>query len=279
MQKITLSEIETLQKIAKEIRKDIIKMTGNAGSGHPGGSLSCVEILITLFFKVMKHDPKNPTWSERDRFVLSKGHGAPALYATLAQCGYIEREELLTLRKIGSRLQGHPDKRFLPLLEVSTGSLGQGLSVGVGIALAGKIDKKDYRVYVLIGDGESQEGQVWEAAMFSSFHKLDNLCAIMDYNKFQLDGKISEILDIEPVIKKWESFGWEVFEVRDGHNFEELLWAFEEAKKIKYKPQIIIAHTIKGKGVSFMEGNNHFHGRAPNKEEEIKALKEISEDL
>ncbi|MEO0240191.1 MAG: transketolase [candidate division WOR-3 bacterium] len=279
MQRITFSEIETLQKIAKEIRKDIIKMTGNAGSGHPGGSLSCVEILVSLFFKVMRHDPKNPTWSERDRFILSKGHGAPALYATLAQCGYIEREELLTLRKIGSRLQGHPDKRFLPLLEVSTGSLGQGLSVGVGVALAGKIDKKDYRVYVLIGDGESQEGQVWEAAMFSSFHKLDNLCAIMDYNKFQLDGRISEILDIEPVIKKWQSFGWEVFEVKDGHNFEEILWAFEEAKKIKHKPQIIIAHTIKGKGVSFMEGNNHFHGRAPNKEEEIRALKEISEDL
>lgn len=279
MQKITLSEIETLQKIAKEIRKDIIKMTGNAGSGHPGGSLSCVEILVSLFFKVMKHDPKNPKWEERDRFILSKGHAAPALYATLAQCGYIDREELLTLRKIGSRLQGHPDKRFLPLLEVSTGSLGQGLSVGVGIALAGKIDKKDYRVYVLIGDGESQEGQVWEAAMFSSFHKLDNLCAIMDYNKFQLDGKISEILDIEPVVKKWQSFGWEVFEVKDGHNFEELIFVFEEAKKIKDRPQIIIAHTIKGKGVSFMEGNNHFHGRAPNKEEEIKALKEISEDL
>lgn len=279
MQKLTLSEIETLQKIAKEIRKDIIKMTGNAGSGHPGGSLSCVEILVSLFFKIMRHDPKNPEWEERDRFILSKGHAAPALYATLAQCGYIEREELLTLRKIGSRLQGHPDKRFLPLLEVSTGSLGQGLSVGVGIALAGKIDKKDYRVYVLIGDGESQEGQVWEAAMFSSFHKLDNLCAIMDYNKFQLDGRISEILDIEPLIEKWRSFGWEVFEVKDGHNFEEILWAFKEAKKVKDKPQIIIAHTIKGKGVSFMEGNNHFHGRAPNKEEEIKALKEISEDL
>ncbi len=279
MQRINFSEIDTLQEIAKEIRKDIIRMTGNAGSGHPGGSLSCVEILVSLFFKVMRHDPKNPKWEDRDRFILSKGHGAPALYATLARCGYIEREELLTLRKIGSRLQGHPDKRFLPFLEVSTGSLGQGLSVGVGIALAGKIDKKDYRVYVLIGDGESQEGQIWEAAMFSSFHKLANLCAIMDYNKFQLDGRISEILDIEPVINKWQSFGWEVFEVKDGHNFEEIFSAFEKAKNVKNKPQIIIAHTIKGKGVSFMEGNNYFHGRAPNKEEEIKALKEISEDL
>jgi len=278
MQKTCIKDLEKLQSIAKEVRKDIIRMTGNAGSGHPGGSLSCVEILITLFFKIMRHDPKNPKWEDRDRFILSKGHGAPALYAVLAQSGYISREELLTLRKINSRLQGHPDKRFLDILEVSTGSLGQGLSVGVGIALAGKIDKKDYRVYVLIGDGESQEGQVWEAAMFSSFHKLDNLCAIMDYNKFQLDGKISEILDIEPVIKKWESFGWKVFEV-NGHSFEELIEAFNEAKKIKDKPQIIIAHTIKGKGVSFMEGNNHFHGRAPNKEEEKRALEEISEDL
>jgi len=278
MQKTCIKDLEKLKSIAKEVRKDIIRMTGNAGSGHPGGSLSCVEILITLFFKIMRHDPKNPKWEDRDRFILSKGHAAPALYAVLAQSGYIDKKELLTLRKIGSRLQGHPDKRFLDILEVSTGSLGQGLSVGVGIALAGKIDKKDYRVYVLIGDGESQEGQIWEAAMFSSFHKLDNLCAIMDYNKFQLDGKISEILDIEPVIKKWESFGWKVFEV-DGHSFEELIEAFNEAKNIKGKPQIIIAHTIKGKGVSFMEGNNHFHGRAPNKEEEKRALEEIGEDL
>jgi transketolase len=278
MQKTCIKDLEKLKSIAKEVRKDIIRMTGNAGSGHPGGSLSCVEILITLFFKIMRHDPKNPKWEDRDRFILSKGHAAPALYAVLAQSGYIDKKELLTLRKIGSRLQGHPDKRFLDILEVSTGSLGQGLSVGVGIALAGKIDKKDYRVYVLIGDGESQEGQIWEAAMFSSFHKLDNLCAIMDYNKFQLDGKISEILDIEPVKKKWESFGWKVFEV-DGHSFEELIEAFNEAKNIKGKPQIIIAHTIKGKGVSFMEGNNHFHGRAPNKEEEKRALEEIGEDL
>jgi len=278
MQKTCIKDLEKLKSIAKEVRKDIIRMTGNAGSGHPGGSLSCVEILITLFFKIMRHDPKNPKWEDRDRFILSKGHAAPALYAVLAQSGYINREELLTLRKINSRLQGHPDRRFLDILEVSTGSLGQGLSVGVGIALAGKIDKKDYRVYVLIGDGESQEGQVWEAAMFSSFHKLDNLCAIMDYNKFQLDGRIKDILDIEPVIKKWESFGWKVFEV-NGHSFEELIEAFNEAKNIKGKPQIIIAHTIKGKGVSFMEENNHFHGRAPNKEEEKRALEEISEDI
>lgn len=225
----------------------------------------------------MKHDPANPEWEERDRFLLSKGHGAPALYAVLAKCGYIDKELLLTLRKLGSPLQGHPDKRFLPILETSTGSLGQGLSIGVGMALAGKIDKKDYRVYIVIGDGESQEGQVWEAAMFSAFHKLDNLCAIMDYNKFQLDGPIKEILDIEPIVRKWESFGWEVFEV-NGHSFDELIYAFEEAKRIKDKPQIIIAHTIKGKGVSFMEENNYFHGKAPSKEQKEEALKELGKD-
>lgn len=278
MHKIEIQKIEKLQSIAKDIRKDIIKMTGEAGSGHPGGSLSCVEILVTLFFHVMKHDPANPEWKDRDRFLLSKGHGVPALYAVLAKCGYIDQNLLPTLRKFGSPLQGHPDKRFLPVLEASTGSLGQGLSIGVGMALAGKIDKKDYTVYVVIGDGESQEGQVWEAAMFSSFHKLDNLCAIMDYNKFQLDGPIKEILDIEPVVRKWESFGWEVFEV-NGHSFEELIGVFEESKKIKGKPKIVIAHTIKGKGVSFMEENNYFHGKAPTEKQKQDALKELDKDL
>lgn len=277
MQKTKIQKIEELEKIAKEIRKDIIRMTGEAGSGHPGGSLSCVEILVTLFFHIMKHDPKNPEWEDRDRFLLSKGHAAPALYSVLARAGYIDESLLPTLRKLGSPLQGHPDRRFLPVLEASTGSLGQGLSIGIGMALAGKIDKKNYRVYVVIGDGESQEGQVWEAAMFSSFHGLDNLCAIMDYNKFQLDGPIREILDIEPVVKKWESFGWEVFEV-NGHSFEELINAFEEAKKVKGKPQIIIAHTIKGKGISFMEENNYFHGRAPTSEQKEEALRELEEN-
>ncbi len=277
MHKIEIQKIEKLQSIAKDIRKDVIRMTGEAGSGHPGGSLSCVEILVTLFFHIMRHDPANPEWKDRDRFLLSKGHGVPALYAVLAKCGYIDQNLLLTLRKFGSPLQGHPDKRFLPVLEASTGSLGQGLSIGVGMALAGKIDKKDHKVYVVIGDGESQEGQVWEAAMFCSFHKLDNLCAIMDYNKFQLDGAIKEILDIEPVVNKWKSFGWEVFEV-NGHSFEELINAFEEAKKVKGKPQIIIAHTIKGKGVSFMEENNYFHGKAPTKEQKEEALRELGKD-
>ncbi len=277
MHKIEIQKIEKLQSIAKHIRKDIIRMIGEAGSGHPGGSLSCVEILVTLFFHTMRHDPANPKWRDRDRFLLSKGHGAPALYAVLAMCGYIDPGLLLTLRKLGSPLQGHPDKRFLPILETSTGSLGQGLSIGIGMALAGKIDKKDYTVYVVIGDGESQEGQVWEAAMFSSFHKLDNLCTIMDYNKFQLDGPIKEILDIEPLVRKWESFGWEVFEV-NGHSFEELIMVFEESKKVKEKPKIIIAHTIKGKGVSFMEENNNFHGKAPSKEQKEKALRELGKD-
>lgn len=266
-----------LPSVAKEIRKDVIRMLGKAGSGHPGGSLSEAEILTALFFHQMRYDPKNPRWEDRDRFVLSKGHGCPALYAAMARAGFFPREELMTLREIGTRLQGHPDIRKLPILEASTGSLGQGLSISSGIALAGKIDKKDYRVYCLMSDGETQEGQTWEAAGFAGFHQLDNLTAILDYNKFQLDGPIKEILDVAPVREKWESFRWFVQEV-DGHDLDQLLKALEQAKQKKGAAQLIIAHTTKGKGVSFMEDNNYFHGVAPTAEETEAALKELDGD-
>lgn len=249
-------------------------MLTEAGSGHPGGSLSCIDILTALYFKIMRHDPKKPKWPDRDRFILSKGHGAPALYAALAYSGYFGKDQLMTLRKLGSPLQGHPDMRRLPGIEASTGSLGQGLSVGVGIALAGKMDKKDYRTYVVISDGENHEGQIWEAAGFAGHHKLDNLVTILDYNKFQLDDAIKNILDIEPIVDKWKAFGFHTFEI-DGHDMNAIVETLEKAKQVKGKPVMIVAHTIKGKGVSFMENNNHFHGVAPTKEEELRALKEL----
>ncbi len=249
-------------------------MLTEAGSGHPGGSLSCIDILTALYFKIMRHDPAKPKWPDRDRFILSKGHGAPALYAALAYSGYFAKDQLMTLRKLGSPLQGHPDMRRLPGVEASTGSLGQGLSIGVGIALAGKLDKKDYRTYVVISDGENHEGQIWEAAAFAGHHKLDHLVAILDYNKFQLDDAIKNILDIEPIVDKWKAFGFHTFEI-DGHDMNAIVDTLEKAKQVKGKPVMIIAHTIKGKGVSFMENNNHFHGVAPTKEEEAKALKEL----
>lgn len=268
--------VEELKKKAQEIRREIIRMLAEAGSGHPGGSLSATDILACLFFNVMNHDPKNPKWADRDRFVISKGHGVPAVYATLALAGYFPKEELLTLRKIGSRLQGHPDVRKLPFLEASTGSLGQGLSAGIGMALARRIDKKDYYVYVLLSDGETNEGQTWEAAASASHHGPGHLIAVLDYNKFQLDGAVSEILDMEPMHKKWESFDWAVREI-DGHNIPEILEAIAWAKTVQDRPVILIAHTVKGKGVSFMENNNEFHGIAPSKEEAVRALKELGE--
>ncbi|MCD6540119.1 MAG: transketolase [Candidatus Omnitrophica bacterium] len=270
------AKIKFLKKKANQIRKLIIKMLSQAGSGHPGGSLSCVEIITCLYFGVMRHNPKDPNWSERDRFHLSKGHACPAWYSALSLVGYFEEEHLFTLRRLGSILQGHPDRRT-PGVEVASGSLGQGLSVALGMSLALKLDKKDSRVYCLMGDGEIQEGNIWEAAMASAHFKVDNLCGIVDYNRFQIDGRIEKIMDIEPLVSKWESFGWHVIQV-DGHNIEELLEAFEEAKQIKGKPTVIIAHTVKGKGVSFMEHVVDFHGRAPTKEEEKIALKEL-EDL
>lgn len=265
-----------LSRIANEIRKDIIRMLAKAGSGHPGGSLSCTDILTALYFKVLRHDPKNPAWPDRDRVVLSKGHGAPALYAALAHAGYFPKEQLLTLRLLDSPLQGHPDRRRLPGLEASTGSLGQGLSIGAGMALARKLDRKNYWTYVILSDGETNEGQTWEAASFAAHHKLTHLIGILDYNKYQLDGAVKDVLDMEPVADKWKSFGWEVFEI-DGHDLNEILAALERAKQVSEKPAMIVAHTIKGKGVSFMEGNNHFHGVAPTKEEAERALKELEE--
>lgn len=251
-------------------------MTAEAGSGHPGGSLSAVEILTSLFFSVLRYNPQEPKWPDRDRFVISKGHATPVFYSILAHAGYFPHAELATYRKLGSRLQGHPDMRRLPGVEASTGSLGQGLSIGVGMALAGRLDKKDYRTYVLQSDGESEEGQVWEAAMFAGFHKLDKLTVIVDYNKFQLDGPVAKILDLEPFKDKWRSFGWATEET-DGHDLTALLEKLDWAQKTKGKPTCIIAHTVKGKGVSFMENNNHFHGVAPTPEEAERALKELEE--
>ncbi|MDI6704064.1 MAG: transketolase [bacterium] len=268
-------EIYELEEKAKEVRRWIIKMLAEAGSGHPGGSLSCVDLITCLYFKVMRHDPKNPKWQDRDRFILSKGHGAPALYACLALTGYFEVERLMTLRKLDSILQGHPDMSFTPGVEMSTGSLGQGLSVATGMAISGKLDKKDYRVYVVLGDGEIQEGQIWEAGMAASHYRLDNLTAFMDYNRFQIDGLIENVIGIEPVVDKWKSFGWEVLEI-DGHRIREILDAIDTAKRVKGRPTMIIAHTVKGKGVSFMEGENRFHGVAPTKEERDRALQELT---
>lgn len=249
-------------------------MTGKAGSGHPGGSLSAADIVTTLYFKVLRHDPKNPRWKDRDRFILSKGHAAPILYAALAERGYIPIEELTTLRRPGSCLQGHCDMTATPGVEMSSGSLGQGLSFGIGIALAGRLDARAYRVYVLLGDGECDEGQVWEAAMASAHFKLDNMVAIIDHNEQQIDGWNYEVMNLEPLAEKWKSFGWHVIEV-DGHDFAQLISAFEEAKQIKGKPTAIIAKTVKGKGVSFMERNLDFHGKAPNPEQVKKALEEL----
>lgn len=270
---IDKKKIEQLEYKAKTLRKSVIEMLAIAGSGHPGGSLSCADIITALYFHVLRYDPKNPNWHERDRFHLSKGHACPILYAALAEAGYFPKEELRKLRKLGALLQGHPDRR-IPGIEVASGSLGQGLSVGLGMALAGKIDKIDYRVFVLLGDGELQEGNVWEAAMAASHYKCDKLCAIVDYNGFQIDGKVSEIMEIQPLADKWRAFGWKVIEI-DGHNMRQILTALEAAGKVKDSPTVIIASTVKGKGVSFMEHVVDFHGRAPTGDETKKALKEL----
>lgn len=267
-----------LKSIAKKLRIDIIKMLEKSKSGHPGGSLSACEILTALYFKEMKIDPKNPKWEDRDRFVLSKGHGAPVLYAALAEKGYFPKEELMHLRQINSMLQGHPDMKGTPGVDMTTGSLGQGFSAAVGMALAGKIDKKNYRVYTLIGDGESQEGIIWEASMFASHNKLDNLTAFMDHNGLQIDGKNDEVVRIEPIDEKFKAFGWNVINI-DGHNFEEIFSAIEKSKNTKGKPTMIIAKTIKGKGVSFMENQVGWHGNAPDREQAEKALIELGGEI
>ncbi|WP_031514036.1 transketolase [Desulfofalx alkaliphila] len=264
-----------LEDKAKAIRRHIVTMLGEAGSGHPGGSLSAADLVAALYFKVMRVDPEDPQNPDRDRFVLSKGHGAPVLYAALAERGFFPVEDLKTLRKLGSKLQGHPDMRKVPGVDMSTGSLGQGLSVANGMALAGKLDKKDFRVYVLLGDGEIQEGQIWEAAMAAAHYKLDNLTAFLDHNKMQIDGNIEEVMSPEPVADKWRAFGWHVIEI-DGHNMEQILNAIEEAKKTAGKPTIIVAKTVKGKGVSFMEDQVGWHGKAPSPEQVEEALKELA---
>ena len=267
-------QIRELEKKARQIRRLIIQMLVKAGSGHPGGSLSSTDLITCLYFAKLRHDPKNPEWPDRDRFHMSKGHCCPLWYAVLAESGYFKIDELWTLRKLGSILQGHPDWRT-PGVTVASGSLGQGLSVAIGMALAGKLDKKDYRVYCLMGDGEIQEGQIWEAAMAASHYRCDNLCAILDYNRYQIDGKISEIMELEPLVDKWKAFGWHTIKI-DGHSIRQILQAFDQAEKIKNKPSIIIALTTKGKGVSFMENVVDFHGRAPTPEEAKKAIEELS---
>jgi len=266
--------INKMEAIAKRLRRHIISMTGKAGSGHPGGSLSAVEIVTALYFGLLRHKPQDPQWSDRDRFILSKGHAAPLLYATLAECGYFPLDELATLRQLDSRLQGHTDRTVTPGVEMSAGALGQGLSFAIGVALAGRLNLQNYRVYVLLGDGECDEGQVWEGAMAAAHFKVDNLVAIVDNNGQQIDGWNRDVMNLAPFNKKWQAFGWHVIEV-DGHDLTQLIDAFKQAKLVKGQPTVIIAHTIKGKGVSFMENNPDFHGKAPNAEEVEIALKEL----
>ncbi len=271
-------EIKELERVANELRILTLKAVYNAQSGHIGGSFSCAEIISALYFYKLKINPKNPLWEDRDRFILSKGHAAPMLYAALARRGFFSEEEFINnLRKIGGRFQGHPDMRKTPGVEMTSGSLGQGLSVAVGIALGAKyIDKKNFRVYTLLGDGELDEGEAWEAFMSASKYKLDNLIYICDRNRVQLDGFTEEIMPLENLRLKIESFGWEVLEI-DGHNIETIIKALDYAETVRNKPTCIIAYTIKGKGVSFMENTHKWHGKAPNREEYEKALKELKE--
>jgi transketolase len=271
MAKATISTISTK---AKEMRRLIIEMLAESGSGHPGGSLSVTDVLAVLYFYKMNYNAKDPQWKDRDKLVLSKGHAAPALYAALMLAGFISPELKLSLRKCESCLQGHPDMHMVPGVEISTGSLGQGLSVAVGIALANRLDKKTSKVYCIIGDGESQEGQIWEAAMSAAHHKLDNLVVIMDRNHLQIDGNTEQVKSIEPVADKWKAFGFEVIAI-DGHNYAEIIEAVDKADSNKGKPTFILADTVKGKGVSFMENKVGFHGVAPTKDEEKKALGEL----
>ncbi len=265
---------QELQKTANEVRKDIITALHAAGAGHPGGSLSSTDIFTYLYFEEMNVDPKNVSDPNRDRFVLSKGHCAPGLYSVMAEKGYFPKEELTTLRKLGSRLQGHPSMQYLPGLDMSSGSLGQGISAACGMALSGKMDNKDFRVYTLLGDGELQEGQVWEAAMFAGFRKLDNLVVIVDNNNLQIDGPIDKVCSPYPIDKKFEAFNFHVINI-DGHNFDEIRAAFKEARETKGMPTAIISHSVKGKGVSFMENQAGWHGKAPNDEEFKQAMEEL----
>ena len=266
--------IERLESKAAEMRKDIVTMVGVAQSGHPGGSLSAADIVAALYFHVMRHDPRNPKDPDRDRFVLSKGHASPVLYAALAEAGYFPKEEIITFRRIDSRLQGHPDMKKLPGVEFTTGSLGQGLSGACGMAVAGKLDGKGYRVYCLVGDGESEEGQIWEAAMAAAHFGLDNLTAITDFNGLQIDGPVCDVMTVVPIPDKWRAFGWNVIEI-DGHDYEQILDALSPERKIAGKPTMVVAKTIKGRGVSFMENVCDWHGKAPSKEQVEQALAEL----
>ena len=272
------SDIAELENIANKLRLHVVEMTYAARSGHPGGSLSAADMMAALYFSFMKHDPKDPSWEDRDRFVLSKGHVAPVLYAALAESGYFPVEDLLTLRQIGSRLQGHPVRGKVPGVEMSTGSLGQGLSMACGIALAGKMDKKDYYTYCLLGDGELQSGQNWEAAMFAAHYKLSKLIAFVDRNRLQIEGDTEKVMGLDSLTEKFLAFGWNVYEI-DGHNVDHILGAVKVAKANKEGPSIIVMNTVKGKGVSFMENNAGFHGRACKPDEYEKAVKELKEAL
>jgi transketolase len=268
-----------LEAIARACRVQILRMLTHAGSGHPGGSLSVIDILVTLYFGRLRHDPKRPDWPERDRVVLSKGHAVPALYAALAAAGYFPEKSLITLRKLGSPLQGHPDRTTLPGIEAATGSLGQGLSISLGLALGLKLTGSASRVYCILGDGEVQEGQVWEAAMSAPKlgqpdHPLDNLTVILDYNKIQLDNFVNKVLDLEPVIAKWQAFGWPVIEI-NGHDIAQITKALDQAEANRGAPTFVVAHTVKGKGVSFMENEPEWHGKAPKPAEAITAIREV----
>ena len=267
-------DIQELEAIAKELRRNIVKMTFTAASGHPGGSLSEIDILTVLYFRVLKVDPQNPRWESRDRFILSKAHACPGLYAVLARRGFFPEEELRTFRQINSRLQGHAHI-MTPGVEMSSGSLGQGLSFGIGCALAARTDAQNHRIYVMLGDGECDEGQVWEAAMSAAHYRLDNLTAIVDRNGIQNDRFTDDVMKLEPLADKWRAFGWRVFEI-DGHDMREILGALRQASDTRDQPSMIIAKTVKGKGVSFMENNPAFHGAAPNQDEYDKAMRELA---
>jgi transketolase len=266
--------VEELEKMAVIIRCDIIDMICTAAAGHPGGSLSAADVVTALYFRIMRIDPKNPGWPDRDRFILSKGHACPVWYAALAERGYFDKSHLKTLRQMGSILQGHPDMRKTPGIDMTAGSLGHGLSAGLGMALSGKLQQKDYHVFVIIGDGESQEGSIWEASMAAPNFKLDNLTAILDYNHLQNDYSVDDIMPIHPAVDKWRAFGWHVLDI-DGHDMAQVVAALEEAKSHKGKPTMIVANTVKGKGVSYMENVCEWHGRAPCQEEADQALEEL----
>jgi len=270
-------KVKRLKKISWELRKDVVEMIYKAKAGHPGGSLSAADIITVLYFEILNIDPKNPQWEDRDRFILSKGHSCPIHYAALARRGFFDREHLWTLRKTHSILQGHPDMKKTPGLDYTSGSLGNGLGIAVGMALGLKMNKKNSRVFVMLGDGECQEGAIWEAAMCAVHYKLDNLYAIVDYNGLEVDGWLREVMNIEPFKEKWEAFGWKVREI-DGHDIEEILNAFQWCLKVG-GPAVIIAHTVKGKGVSFMENEVEWHGLAPNEEEYKKAIEELEREV